>query len=89
MMILAPLLMWTQSAFTVTNSVYHGPVKRPAIARLVWRDEFNGRSLDAAKWSYDTAFNNYRMGYAAALSWLLFGVIAGFSFLQFRLLRER
>ena len=57
MMILASLLMWAQSAFTVTNSVYHGPVKRPAIARLVWRDEFNGRSLDAAKWSYETAFN--------------------------------
>lgn len=38
---------------------------------------------------YDTAFNSFRMGYAAALSWLLFLVIAGFSILQFRLMRER
>ncbi|MFN3648208.1 MAG: carbohydrate ABC transporter permease [Armatimonadota bacterium] len=38
---------------------------------------------------YETAFNNYRMGYAAALSWLLFAVIALFSLLQFRLMRER
>jgi multiple sugar transport system permease protein len=38
---------------------------------------------------YETAFNNYRMGYASALSWLLFGVIALFSLLQFRLMRER
>lgn len=38
---------------------------------------------------YETAFNNYRMGYAAALSWLLFGVIAFFSVLQFRMMRER
>jgi multiple sugar transport system permease protein len=38
---------------------------------------------------YETAFNSYRMGYAAALSWLLFLVVAAFSFLQFRLMRER
>lgn len=37
---------------------------------------------------YETAFNNYRMGYAAALSWLLFAVIAVFALIQFRLLRE-
>jgi beta-glucanase (GH16 family) len=45
------------SPFTVTNSTYDGPVARPAHARLVWRDEFNGRGLDLAKWKYDTAFN--------------------------------
>lgn len=38
---------------------------------------------------YDTAFSNYRMGYAAAMSWLLFLVIAGFAVLQFRLMREQ
>lgn len=38
---------------------------------------------------YETAFNNYRMGYAAAMSWLLFALIAGFSLVQIRLLRER
>jgi len=33
---------------------------------------------------YETAFNFYRMGYGAAMSWLLFLVIAVFAFLQFR-----
>lgn len=37
---------------------------------------------------YDTAFANYRLGYGAAISWLLFLLIAGFSLVQFRLLRR-
>jgi multiple sugar transport system permease protein len=49
--------------------------------------ELSTRTL--VQYIYETAFNNYRMGYAAALSWLLFLVIACFSFLQFRLLREK
>ena len=51
------LLLAAQSAFTVTNFVYKGPVRRPAKARLVWQDEFNGKALDPQKWQYDTAFN--------------------------------
>jgi multiple sugar transport system permease protein len=38
---------------------------------------------------YETAFNNYRMGYGAAMSWLLFVAIATFSILQFRVIREK
>ncbi len=38
---------------------------------------------------YETAFNNYRMGYAAAMSWLLFVFILGISLGQLRLMRER
>lgn len=38
---------------------------------------------------YDTSFNFYRMGYGAAISWLLFLVILAFSILQFRAFRER
>ncbi len=37
---------------------------------------------------YETAFNNYRMGYGSAMSWLLFAVIAVFALIQFRVLRE-
>jgi multiple sugar transport system permease protein len=48
--------------------------------------ELSTRSL--VQYIYETAFHNYRMGYAAALSWLLFAVIAAFSFAQFRLMRE-
>ena len=48
--------------------------------------ELSTRTL--VQYIYDTAFNNYRMGYAAAISWLLFLVIAVFSLFQFRLMRE-
>jgi licheninase len=51
------LALAAESSFTVTNSVYAGPVKRPAGARLAWRDEFNGRTLDLRKWRYDTGRN--------------------------------
>ena len=53
----ALLALAAQTQFTVSNAVYNGPVKRPANARLVWRDEFNGRTLDPGKWKNDTAFN--------------------------------
>jgi multiple sugar transport system permease protein len=36
---------------------------------------------------YETAFQNYRLGYGAAMSWLLFALIAVFSLLQYRALR--
>ena len=49
--------------------------------------ELSTRTL--VQYIYETAFNNYRMGYAAALSWLLFLIIAVFSVIQFRMLRER
>ncbi|MCD6386615.1 sugar ABC transporter permease [Candidatus Sumerlaeota bacterium] len=38
---------------------------------------------------YETAFTHYRMGYASAMSWLLFLVIMIFSIIQFRILREK
>lgn len=59
------------SPFTVTNSTYTGPVRRPASTRLVWRDEFNGSALDLNKWRYDVArnkqgwFNNEKQYYSA------------------------
>jgi len=65
------LLLAAQSAFTVTNSRYDGPLRRPADARLVWQDEFSGTALDPAKWQYDTSrnkqgwFNGERQYYSA------------------------
>jgi len=38
---------------------------------------------------YETSFNNYHMGYGAAMSWLLFILIALVSWLQFRAMREK
>ncbi len=48
--------------------------------------EFSTRVL--VQYIYETAFTHYRMGYGAAMSWLLFVVIAVFALIQFRLLRE-
>lgn len=65
------MLAAAQSQFTVTNATYDGPVQRPAKARLVWSDEFNGTSLDTGKWAYDTSrnkegwWNNERQYYSA------------------------
>lgn len=56
-MLSAFLLLAAQSAFTVTNAGYDGPMERPPNARLVWRDEFDGTALDLDKWTYDTARN--------------------------------
>jgi beta-glucanase (GH16 family) len=70
-MISAFLLLAAQSAFTVTNAIYSGPVTRPPNARLVWHDEFDGSALDLHKWKYDTArnkvgwFNGERQYYSA------------------------
>jgi beta-glucanase (GH16 family) len=57
MMLMPVLALAALSPFTVTNSTYDGPVRRPANARLVFRDEFNGNALDLGQWRYDTARN--------------------------------
>ena len=38
---------------------------------------------------YEKAFQDYRLGYGAAMSWLLFVAIVAFSILQFRVLKEK
>lgn len=38
---------------------------------------------------YETAFNNYRMGYGAAMGWLLFLVVAVLALVQFKILHRR
>src|SRR5262249_51367122 len=37
---------------------------------------------------YEMAFNNYRLGYGAAMSWMLFLVVAVFALVQYRFLRR-
>jgi multiple sugar transport system permease protein len=38
---------------------------------------------------YETAFNFYRLGYGAAMSWILFLIIMTFSVIQFRVMRDK
>jgi beta-glucanase (GH16 family) len=68
-------LFWLLSAlspFTVTNSVYSGPVNRPSNAKLVWHDEFAGSRLDQDKWDFDVSrnrqgwYNGERQYYSAS-----------------------
>ncbi len=81
--ILRPVLLFSMvmnivGAFQVFGQVYMITRGGP---------ELSTRTL--VQYIYDTAFNNYRMGYASAISWLLFLVIAIFSAFQFRLMKER
>ena len=71
MILISFLALAAASPFTVTNSTYDGPVRQPAGARLVFRDEFNGNALDLTRWRYDTArnkqgwFNHEKQYYSA------------------------
>jgi multiple sugar transport system permease protein len=46
-------------------------------------------TLVLVQYIYTQAFNNFHMGYGAAMSWLLFLIIVVFSIIQFRVMRER
>jgi multiple sugar transport system permease protein len=46
-------------------------------------------TLVLMQYIYVTSFLNYRLGYGAAMSWLLFLLILAFSLVQFRFLREK
>jgi multiple sugar transport system permease protein len=48
--------------------------------------ELSTRGL--VQYIYETAFNNYRLGYGAAMSWMLFIIVATFALAQYRLLRR-
>ena len=44
-------------SLTATNYTVDEPMARPADAKLVWADEFEGNALDPAKWGYDNSRN--------------------------------
>jgi multiple sugar transport system permease protein len=48
--------------------------------------ELSTRGL--VQYIYETAFNNYRLGYGAAMSWMLFAIVAIFALVQYRFLRR-
>jgi beta-glucanase (GH16 family) len=54
---LAALLLAQPAAPVANNYRIDEAMARPADARLVWSDEFDGPALDPARWSYDTARN--------------------------------
>ena len=44
-------------SLTANNYAVDEPMPRPADAKLVWADEFDGAALDTSKWRYDTVRN--------------------------------
>lgn len=48
--------------------------------------EMSTRGL--VQYIYETAFRNYRLGYGAAMSWMLFAIVAFFALVQYRFLRR-
>ena len=47
----------TAQSLTANNYAVDEPMPRPADAKLVWADEFDGKTLDMGKWSYDRSQN--------------------------------
>lgn len=64
-------LALAEPQFTVNNYPHDGPMRPPAMARLVWREEFDGAALDMSKWKFDTSrnkegwWNNEKQYYSA------------------------
>ena len=54
---LAALLLAQAAPPVANNYRIDEPMARPADARLVWSDEFDGNRLDPRRWRYDTARN--------------------------------
>ncbi|GGB25584.1 hypothetical protein GCM10011380_13920 [Sphingomonas metalli] len=70
-LILAAPAPGQETSLSADNYRVDVPLERPASARLVWRDEFDGDRLDPARWAYETErnrdgwYNHERQYYAA------------------------
>jgi len=80
--LLKPVLLFV----VVTNTIAAFQMFGQAFLLTRGGPELSTRGL--VQYIYETAFNNYRLGYGAAMSWLLFAVIATFALVQYRFLRR-
>jgi multiple sugar transport system permease protein len=80
--LLRPVLLFV----VVTNTIAGFQVFGQPFLLTRGGPELSTRGL--VQYIYETAFNNYRLGYGAAMSWMLFAVIAAFALLQYRFLRR-
>jgi len=80
--LLRPVLMFV----VVTNTIGAFQVFGQPFLLTRGGPELSTRGV--VQYIYETAFNNYRMGYGAAMSWMLFLVIALFALVQYRFLRR-
>ncbi len=81
-----PLLRPVMLFVVVTNTIAGFQVFGPTFLLTRGGPELSTRAL--VQYIYETAFNNYRLGYGAAMSWLLFAVVATFALVQYRFLKR-
>jgi multiple sugar transport system permease protein len=84
--IMLPLLKPVLLFVVITNTIGAFQVFGQPFLLTRGGPELSTRGL--VQYIYETAFNNYRLGYGAAMSWMLFGVIAVLALVQYRLLRR-
>ena len=80
--LLAPVLLFV----IVTNTIAGFQVFGQPFMLTNGGPELTTRGL--VQYIYELAFNQYRLGYGAALSWMLVSIIAVFAVVQFRLMRK-
>lgn len=80
--LLRPVLLFV----VVTNTIAGFQMFGQAFMLTRGGPELSTRGL--VQYIYETAFNNYRLGYGAAMSWMLFAIVAIFALVQYRFLRK-
>lgn len=80
--LLRPVLLFV----VVTNTIAGFQVFGQPFLLTRGGPELSTRGL--VQYIYETAFNNYRLGYGAAMSWMLFAIVAVFALVQYRFLRR-
>ncbi len=81
--LIEPVLLFV----VVTNTIAAFQMFGQAFLLTRGGPELTTRGL--VQYIYETAFNNYRLGYGAAMSWMLFAIIAVFALIQYGFLRRR
>lgn len=81
-----PLLRPVMLFVVVTNTIGAFQVFGQPYMLTNGGPELSTRCL--VQYIYETAFINYRLGYGAAMSWLLFAIVAIFALIQFRFLKR-
>jgi multiple sugar transport system permease protein len=80
--LLRPVLLFV----VVTNTITGFQVFGQPFMLTRGGPELSTRGL--VQYIYETAFNFYRLGYGAAMSWILFAIVAAFALVQYGFLRR-
>ena len=81
--LLRPVLLFV----TITSTIAGFQVFGQSFLLTRGGPELSTRGI--VQYIYETAFNNYRLGYGAAMGWMLFAVVAVLALIQFRILHRR